>query len=155
MSIVVEQTLPYTKSQLQLEDPKRWSRLFPLMRPSIKTIGIENGQTIVVDTSLIQSRNVLVAAIGSVGNFSSNILSESHIAAFASEPSGSGTMSAEAIVKVLKGTGFPTKNGVVVIRVSSKEGIKVCTGVVEVSVIGELKFDHILSLLASVKPDTK
>jgi len=155
MSIVVEQTLPYTSSQLQLQDPKRWSRLFPLMRPSIKAVEIENGQAIAVDTALAKSKNVLIAAIGSAGNFSSKILSESHVAAFTSEPAGGGTTSAEDIAKVLKDSGFPIDNGVVFIRASSKQELKVGSGVAEVSVIGELKFDHILSLLASVKPEIK
>jgi hypothetical protein len=155
MSIVVEQTLPYTSSELQLEDPKRWSRLFPLMRPSIKVLEIGNRQTVVVDTALANSKNVLSAAIGSVGNFSSKILSESHVAAFTSEPFARGIATAKDISKALKDSGFPTKNGVVVIRASSKQDLKVTCGLLEVSIIGELKFDHILSLLASVKPEIK
>jgi hypothetical protein len=155
MSIVVEQTLPYTNSQLQLEDPKRWSRLFPLMRPSIKAVDIEHGQIVFLDTALARSKNVLIAAIGSVGNFSSKILSESHVVAFTSEPFARGTTSAEDIAKVLKESGFPTENGVVVIRGGSKQDLKASSGLVDVSVIGELKFDHILSLLASANPETK
>jgi len=155
MSIVVEQTLPYTHSQLQLEDPKRWSRLFPLMRPSIKTAEIGNGQTVVLDTALDMTKNVLIAAIGSVGNFSSKILSESNVAAFTSEPFGQGTTSAEDIAKVLKQSGFPTENGVIVVRGGSRQDLKASSGLVEVAVIGELKFDHILSLLASANPETK
>jgi dihydroxyacetone kinase len=155
MSIVVEQTLPYTSSELQLEDPARWSRLFPLMRPSIKSVEIGNGQTVVLDTALANNKNVLIAAIGSLGNFSSKILSESHVAAFTSEPLARGTITAEDIVKVLTDSGFPTENGLVVMRGGSEQDLKVGSGVVEVSVIGELKFDHILSLLASVKPEVK
>ena len=155
MSIVVEQTLPYTNSELQLENPKRWSRLFPLMRQSVKTVDIRNNQTVVLDTALVKSKSVLVAAIGSVGNFSSRILSESHLAAFTSEPFAGGNTSAEDIAKVLKESGFPTENGVVVVRSGSKQDLKASAGLVEVAVIGELKSDHILSLLASANLETK
>lgn len=154
MSLVVEQTLPYTSSQLQLEDPNRWSRLFPLMRPSVKTAGNVNSQ-VVIDTALVKSKNVLVATIGSVGNFSSKILSKSHVAAFTSQPFGRGDTSAEDISRVLNENGFPIENGVVVLRGGSKQDLRVNPRLVEIAVVGELKFDHILSLLASVKPETK
>jgi hypothetical protein len=109
MSVVVEQILPYTTTELKLEDPKRWSRLFPLIRPSIKAVETANGQTIVIDTALTGSKNVLIVAIGSVGNFSSKILSESHLAAFATRQSEQSTISTEDIHTIL--WIFSTKRG--------------------------------------------
>lgn len=155
MSLIVEQTLPYNSSQLQLEDPKRWSRLFPLMRPSIKTIEVDNGQVIVVDTALANSKNVLIAAVGSVGNFSSKILSESHLAAFTIEQNGRPTISADKIAKVLKDASFPVENGVVVVRAASTQDLRRREGVAELSVSGELKLDHVLSLLSAANPEIK
>ena len=157
MSIIIEQTLPYTNSELELEDPTRWSRLFPLMRPSIKVVETSNSQPIMLDVALAKSRNVLIAAIGSVGNFSSKILSASHVAAFTAEPYGKNTTLAEDIVTVLKKNGFQTRNGVVVVRTSSKQDLRVSPAgdVVEVVVVGELKLDHVLSMLAASKIETK
>jgi dihydroxyacetone kinase len=155
MSLVVEPTHAYTSSQLKLNDPKRWSRLFPLIRPAVKVIDIGDNLKIVVDTTLADSKNVLVAVIASVGNFSSKILNESHIAAFATEPFGSQSISAKEVVTALKDHGFPTDNGTVVLRASTKQDFSVSSGLVEVSVIGELKLDHILSLLAVIEVEVK
>ena len=155
MSVVVEQTLPYTTTELKLEDPKRWSRLFPLIRPSIKTVETVNGQSVIVDTALTGSRNVLIVAIGSVGNFSCKILSESHLAAFTTEKSEQSTISVEDIHTILKDSGFPVQNGVLVVRSSTKQNLTSSRGIVELSVRGELKLDHVLSLLSAVKSEIK
>jgi hypothetical protein len=155
MSLVVEQTLPYNSSQLQLEDPKRWSRLFPLMRPSIKVVEAGDGQVVVLDTTLANSNSVLIAAISSTGNFSSKILSESHLSAFTTEQFGTSKISAEAITKVLKDASFPVENGVIVIRAASKQDLRKVPGIAELSVTGELKLDHVLSLLLATKTEVK
>lgn len=127
------------------------------MRPSIQAVETPSGQIVVVDTALAKSKNALIAAIGSVGNFSSKILSESHLAAFTSEQYGKNDTSAEGIVKALGGSGFPTGNGVVVVRVSSKQDLRVnlAGDMVEVAVVGELKLDHVLSLLAASNAETR
>jgi hypothetical protein len=155
MSVVVEQTLPYSRAELKLEDTRRWSRLFPLMRPSTKSIEISNGQTIIVDTALAGSKDVLIAAIGSIGNFSSRILSDSHLAAFTTELAATPTISTEEIQIVLKDNGFPVQNGLLVVRSTTKQNLRVLRGAVELSVDGELKFDHVLSLIAAIKQDIK
>jgi dihydroxyacetone kinase len=154
MSIIVEQTLPYSTKELKLEDPTRWSRLFPLLRPSIKAIETENGHTVVVDTALSKTKDTLITAVGSVGNFSSKILSESHLAAFTTEQNGK-SISAGEIRKVLKENGFPVQNGVVVVRSSSSQNLEASVGIVELSVVGELRLDHVLSLLSATKPEIK
>ncbi|CZT49048.1 uncharacterized protein RSE6_09830 [Rhynchosporium secalis] len=154
MSLVVEQTIPYSTPQLQLKDPKRWSRLLPLMRPSIKVVGITNGQTVMIDTALAKSKDVLITSVVRVGNFSSKILSESHLAAFVVEQDED-AVSAGDLTKTLSDSGFPIENGVVVIRVGNNQDLKNSSGVLELMVEGELKVDHALSLLSAAKPDVR
>jgi hypothetical protein len=155
MSIIVEQTLPYTTTDLKLEDPKRWSRLFPLMRPSIKTVETANGHSVIVDTALAKSKDVLIAAVGSAGNFSSKILSDSHLAAFTTVQYGKQNISADEIRTVLKDNGFPINNGIIVVRSSSTQDLKASSGIADLSVEGELKLDHILSLLSATRQEIK
>jgi hypothetical protein len=155
MSLIVEPTHAYTCSHLKLDDPNRWSRLFPLIRPSVKVIDIQSNRTLVVDTKLAGSKSVLVAVIGTASNFSSKILNAQHVAACASEPFGSESISAKEIVTALKSQGLPTGNGTVVLRASTKQNLIASSGLVEVSVIGELKLDHILSLLSVVEVEVK
>jgi len=154
MFLVVEQTIPYSDSQLKLDDPKRWSRLFPLMRPSIKVVETTRGQTVVIDTTLANGKDVLIAAVGSIGNFSSKILSESHLAAFTVEQSEK-NVSAQEMAEALKDSGFPVENGVVVIRAGQKQSLSSASGILEFTVDGELKLDHALSLLLAAKPKVK
>ncbi|KAF8849982.1 Dak phosphatase [Acephala macrosclerotiorum] len=127
------------------------------MRPSTKTVETSSGQTIVLDPTLSKSKDVLIAVIGSVGNFSSKILSESHLAAFTAEQFGRPVVSASEIGKILKENGFPTENGLIVVRSSSRQDLKVHaeSKVLEFVVVGELKLDHILSLLLATKPNVK
>ncbi len=156
MSVVVEQTLPYTATELKLEDPKRWSRLFPLIRPSVKTVEASNGQNLVViDTALTESKNVLFTAIGTVSRFSSKILSESHLAAFTTDQTGQSIISAEEIQTILKDNGFPIQNGVVVVRSGSKQNLRTSHNVVELCLEGELNLNHVLSLVSAMKPEIK
>jgi hypothetical protein len=155
MSLVVEQTLPYSAAALQLEDPKRWSRLFPLIRPSVKAVELPSGQTIVVDTSLVSSKDVLIAVVVRVGNFPNQILSHA-LPAFATAQDESAAITTEDIEKVLLENGFRTQNGVVVVRTGSRETTRqVSDTAIEVTVVGELKLDHILSLLLSSNSETK
>jgi hypothetical protein len=155
MSLVVEQTLPYSATALQLEDPNRWSRLFPLIRPSVKVVELPSGQTIVVDTSLVSSKDVLIAVVVRVGNFSNKILSHA-LTAFATAQDENSTITTEEIEKLLLENGFRTQNGVVVVRTGSQETTRqVSDRAIEVTVVGELKLDHILSLLLSSNSETK
>lgn len=157
MSLVVEQTLPYTHQQLQLENPYRWTRLFPLFRPSVKIVDTSNGQTIAIDTSLSKSKEVLIAAVGRVGSFSSKILSESHLSAFTTAQSGELAVSGKELSILLKENGFPTQNGLIVLRSNTKENTEVKSegDVLEMAVQGELTLDHILSFLSATKPEVK
>ena len=153
MALVVEPTNPYSSKQLQIEDPKRWSRLFPLMRPSIKAVETSNGHAVIVDTALVSSKDVLLAAVGSVGNFSSKILSESHLAAFTVEQSEGSGVTGKEIASILQENGFATERGLVVVRAGSKQSLNVGDGLLELVIVGELQVDHVLSLLTAVEPE--
>lgn len=156
MSIVVEQTLPYTRSELNLDDKQRWSSLFPLIRPSVQSVQLRSGDTALLDTSLIESKNVLLAALGKQGSFSSRILNNSHLTLFSTEETGKSCVSTEDIYEILRKNGHPTANGLVVIRIDSKQEIRVISdNALEVMVFGELEFDHVLSLLSSSSLKTR
>ena len=125
------------------------------MRPSIKTIDTVSGHTILIDTALAKSKDVLIVAIGSTGNFSSKILSESHVAAFTTEQAGELLMGAEEILEVLKRNEFVTENGVILVRARSEQELRFVPGLLEFCVVGELQLDHVLSLLLATKPEIK
>lgn len=155
MALVVEQTLPYSASALHLEDPSRWSRLFPLIRPSVKAVELQDGNTVVVDTALVDSKDVLIAVVGRLGHLSNRILSDS-LAAFAVAKDEESAVKAEEIEKLLYASGFKAQSGVVVVRTGSKQILRqVSDKAVEVTVSGELKLDHVLSLLLSTNKETK
>jgi hypothetical protein len=157
MSIVVGQTLPYTRSELKLDDGKRWSRLFPLLRPCVNILELNSGHSAMVDPTLAKTKNVLLAAIGGTGNnLSSKLLSDSHLSLFTAEESGKQTVSIQDISKVLGESAHPVENGLVVVRIGSKQELKVVSrSVAEVTVLGQLEFDHVLSLLSSSSTTTK
>lgn len=124
------------------------------MRPSIKVVETASWQTVVIDTALVNSKDVLIAAVGSVGNLSSKILSESHLVAFSVEYDGK-AISAQELAKVLKYSGFPVENGIVVVRAGEKQDLTSASGLAEVTIEQELKLDHVLSLLMAAKPEVK
>lgn len=155
MALVVEQTLPYSASALHLEDPNRWSRLLPLIRPSVKAVELPTGQTVVIDTALVKSKNVLIAVVGRLGQLSNRILSDP-VAAFAVAKDEQSAVKAGEIEKLLSESGFAIESGVVVVRTGSEKELKrVSDKAVEVTVPGELKLDHVLSLLFSSNEETK
>lgn len=174
MSIVVRQTLPYTRSELQLDDPNRWGRLFPVIRPSVKVVKSQHGQEVVIDTALATSQDVLITVIGNTYNFPSKILSESNVAAFTIEETGiqnrppeevTGVMSSygfdtgqEAVemFRVLSSNGFDTSRGVVVVAATSTGRLQVQSpGLLVVNIVGEVTVDHVLSLLSSSNSETR
>jgi hypothetical protein len=155
MALVVEQTLPYSASALHLEDPERWSRLFPLIRPSVKAVELKSGQTVVIDTALVNSKDVLIAVVGRVGHLSNRILSDS-LAAFAVAQDEKSAVKAEDIDDLLGESGFKDASGLVVVRTGSDQSLRqVSNKAVEITVSGELRLDHVLSLLFSSNAETK
>ena len=124
------------------------------MRPSVREVQTPSGNSIIIDTALASSKNVLVAAIGSAGQFSSKVLSESHLAAFSAGPEV-GSISASDVLKVMEDSGFPIENGVVIVKEASKKNLKVFDNNVVVEVEEQATLDHVISLLSSVNTETK
>lgn len=124
------------------------------MRPSLRVVEAIGDQVLFIDTAIPTSDHVLVAAIGKAGNFSSKILNESHLAAFVIEQKGKESVSAQELVSILQTNGFST-DSVVVIRLGREQGMEVSRELVITTVEGELKMDHVLSLLLATKPEIK
>lgn len=155
MALVVEQTLPFSASALHLEDPDRWSRLFPLIRPSVKAVELKSGQTVVIDTALVNSKEVLIAVVGRLGHLSNRILSDS-LAAFAVAQDEKSAVKAEEIENLLGDSGFKDASGLVVVRTGSEQSLRQASNkAVEITVSGELRLDHVLSLLFSSNAETR
>ncbi|KAI9821303.1 MAG: Dihydroxyacetone kinase 2 [Pycnora praestabilis] len=156
MGVVVEQTIPFSNSQLNLDDPERWTRLFPLIRPSVITVRGAKSHAILVDKSLLNSKNVKIAAVVSSGNFSSKLLSEKGVIAFTAEKPRTREVTTQDIMEALKANGMDFTTGLVVVRASDERKMEVLGDeVVEVDVEGELELDHILSLLSVANAETK
>jgi len=159
MAIVVEQTIPFSPKVLDLENPTRWTTLLPLIRPSVKPITLSN-QTILVDTALSSSsKQIRIATIGRLGNFSSKLLESRHICAVAHEAANSGkgedSLSARDVADALVKGGVSVEEGVVVVRVGRQRRLEVEGKVVEVEVEGGLEADHVLHLVGSVNEGTR
>ncbi|KAK4997253.1 hypothetical protein LTR66_003289 [Elasticomyces elasticus] len=156
MAVVVEQTIPFSSSSLDLHSATRWPKLFPLMRPSVRVSGGSKAQ-ILIDTALLplQSREVCVAAVGKTGNFSSKWLSDKHVTAFAVDKraSDSGT---DDIAAAIRDAGGSLEKGLVVAMVGEMSKVEARgqrTIVMEVD--GELALDHVLDLLQHAKEETR
>ncbi|KAI9848861.1 MAG: Dihydroxyacetone kinase 2 [Sclerophora amabilis] len=157
MALVVEQTLPFPASQLELENPERWSRIFPLIRPSVTKTQSKDGHNILVDKSLLKNGHVQIAAIGSTGNFPSKLLSARQISSFATQASGRGNVNGSDIAGALNAAGANPEDGLVVVKASSKRHLEIHSDgkLAEVEVEGELELDHLLSLLIAATSETQ
>lgn len=150
MAVVVEQTLPFSSSSLDLDNASRWTNLFPLIRPSVKSITTAKGQNILVDTALASSKFVHVVAFGNPGNFSSKLLDSKHVTAIVTEKYGAGIFTAPDIPHALQSAGIEVEHGVVVVRAGTKRETHSHTpDVIEVETNGELECDHVLHLLGN------
>lgn len=150
MAVVVEQTVPYSASSLDLENISRWNNLFPLIRPTVKAVQTPKGQSILVDEALAKSKYVRIAAVGSSGNFSSKLLDERNVTAIVTERAGGGLLTAQDIQHAIYSNGISTEQGVVVVRSGKQRRVEVHgSDLVEVQTEEELQFDHILHLLGN------
>lgn len=150
MAVVVEQTVPFSAEVLDLENTSRWNNLFPLIRPTVKVVQTPKGQSILVDQSHAKSKYVRVAAVGSVGNFSSKLLDERNICAIVTERQGAGLLTAGDIQHAVYSGGIGEQQGVVVVRSGGQRRVEVHrSDLVEVQTEGEFQLDHVLHLLGS------
>lgn len=151
MSVVVEQTLPFNPQALDLQNPSRWTNLFPLLRPNVKAVQTSKGHNILVNEPLAKSNHVRVAAIGSSGNFSSKLLDDRNVAAIVTEKSGAGLLTASDVHYELR-TKLGDHQGVVVVKAGKQGKVDVHgSDFVEVETESELQQDHVLHLLCNAK----
>ncbi|EME79739.1 uncharacterized protein MYCFIDRAFT_81211 [Pseudocercospora fijiensis CIRAD86] len=150
MAVVVEQTIPFDPKVLDIENPSRWNGLFPLIRPAVKATQTAKGQTILVDTSKANSKNVHIVAIGKPGNFSSKLLDEKHVTAIVTEQTGAGILHPTDLPYALENAGIKENHGVVVVRLGKKRNVDAHNpDLIEVVAEGELEQDHLLQLLGT------
>jgi hypothetical protein len=151
MAVVVEQTIPFPPSSLDLENPKRWDTLFPLIRPSVTSTRTPKGQTILIDSALARRKGVVhIAAIGTLGNFSSKLLDEQNVTAIVTEQRGAGLLTAQDVQHALSSAGVEARQGVVVVRTGKKRDVQSHSPeLLEVETNGELEADHLLHLLGN------
>lgn len=150
MAVVVEQTIPFEQKALDLQNPSRWTNLFPLIRPSVKPVRTAKGQTILVDQNLANGKFVHIVAVGSLGNFSSKLLDDKHVTAIVTNQHGAGLLTNQDILNAMQSVGAAQDQGVVVVRAGKKRRVEVDgPDIVEVESEGELQQDHILHLLGS------
>lgn len=150
MAVVVEQTIPFSASSLDLQNSSRWNNLFPLIRPSVKAVRSAKGQEILIDEALAKSKYVHIAAVGSLGNFSSKLLDDRNVTAIVTEQAGAKSLTAQEIRHAMHSAGAGKEQGVVIVRAGKKRRVELHgSDIVEVESGGELELDHILHLLAN------
>ena len=150
MAVVVEQTVPYSPQTLDLENISRWNNLFPLIRPTVKAVQTPKGQSILIDEALAKSKYVRIAAVGSLGNFSSKLLDERNVTAIVTERAGGGILTAQDVQHAIYTKGIGEEQGVVVVRCGNQRRVEVHgSDLVEVQTEGELELDHVLHVLGN------
>ncbi|KAK4629319.1 Dihydroxyacetone kinase 1 [Fulvia fulva] len=157
MAVVVEQTIPFNKDTLDLENAARWNELFPLIRPTVKSIQTAKGQNILVDMAKAKGKRYLhIVAAGSVGNFSSKLLDDKHVTAIITEKSGAGILTAQDLPHALTTAGIDVGHGLVMVRAGKERKINMHSpDVIEVEMAGELEQDHVLHLLGTATGGTR
>ena len=154
MAVVVEQTIPFAKEQLDAENTTRWNTIYPLIRPSIKAIKTPAGQTVLLDQTLANDKFVRVVVVGKAGNFSSKLLSDTHITAVVT---GSDAVpSSKELAKAIDEAGLQQQAGVVVLRSGKQKRLtKVEDELVELELEDDLEIDHLIHLLGAATETTR
>lgn len=157
MAIVVEQTLPFPSTTLDLENATRWNTLLPLIRPSLTTIRTPEGQDLVVNTTRAEGNHVHIIAIGTGGNFSSKVLDSKHVTtAIITQEMGAGAIRAADLPRLLESAGIQCPRGVVVVRAGKQRRLDVHQlDVLDLQTNGELEQDHVLQLLGTATETTR
>lgn len=156
MAVVVEQTIPFSSSTLDLENATRWNTLLPLIRPSIKAVQTQKGQHILVDTAKAEGKYVHVVAVGTSGNFSSKLLDDKYVTAIITQEKGAGVLHATDLPHALQSAGIQVKQGVVVVRAGKQKKVEAHQpDVLEIELSSELEQDHVLHLLGHATETTR
>ena len=150
MAVVVEQTIPFPASSLDLQNTQRWNNLFPLVRPTVQPVQTAKGQTILVDSALSKGKHVHVAAVGTSGNFSSRLLDKRHATAIVTDVKGAGILTPQDLEHALKEAGAAQEQGIVIVRCGKQRRVEQHSPtIIEIETEGELEADHVLHLLAN------
>ena len=154
MAVVVEQTIPFAKEQLDAENTTRWNTLYPLIRPSVKAIKTTAGQTVLVDQKLANDKFVRVAVVGKAGNFSSKLLSDKHITAVIT---GSDDVpSNKELANAIDEAGHQQQAGTVILKLGKQKKLtKVEDELIEVELESDLEVDHLIHLLGAATETAK
>jgi hypothetical protein len=151
MAVVVEQTIPFSTSSLDLQNTNRWNGLLPLVRRSIKHVQTSKGHQLLINQSIIDSKFCNTVAVTTPGNFSSKLLDGSKVAAIVTEEPGKEGLTARDIKDALQEFGATEHQALVVVRSGKSRNLKASAedNSIDVEVNGELEYDHLLFLLAN------
>lgn len=156
MAVVVEQTIPFPKEQLDADNTTRWNTLYPLIRPSIKAIKTTAGQTVLVDQTLANDKFVRVVVVGKAGNFSSKLLSDKHITAVVTGSDSENVPSSKEIAQAIDEAGHQQQAGIVILKSGKQKKLtRVEEELVEVEFDNELEVDHLIHLLGAATETTR
>ncbi|KFY36075.1 hypothetical protein V494_05337 [Pseudogymnoascus sp. VKM F-4513 (FW-928)] len=159
MAVIVEPTLPFRDSDLHLGSHDNWARLFPLINPACEAVHTTSGHTVLLNKSISSKDGVLVSAVVPGSNLSSRLLDESTLTAFALKSHGKSDATAEELVQALTSRGTRVDRGVVVVMAGPESKLETVfvfeTPVLKIDVVGDLQFDHVLSLLSTMRPELK
>jgi hypothetical protein len=150
MAVVVKQTIPFAKEQLDAENSTRWNTLYPLIRPSIKAVKTTTGQTVLVDQTLANDRYVRVVVVGKAGNFSSKLLSDKHITAVSIISDDGSVSSSKELAKAIDAA------GIVILRSGNQKKLtRVEDELVELELENDVQVDHLIHLLGAATETTR
>ncbi|KAI4725770.1 Dak phosphatase [Aureobasidium sp. EXF-10728] len=156
MAVVVEQTIPFASEQLDTENTTRWNALYPLMRPSIKSVKTKAGQTVLVDQTLANDKFVRVVVVGKAGNFSSKLLSENHITAVVTNSDTVSECSSRDLAQAINEAGHRQQAGIVILRAGKQKSLtRVEDDVIELGLESDLELDHLIHLLGAATDETR
>lgn len=157
MSVVVEQSIPYSSSALKLDDASRWQTLFPLLRPTVAAQNVSAG-ILLVDRAHASSNAPRTVVASGKAELSAPFLADGRVTAALVSNGGSGKLSPAEAAKGLADAGLDLKPGVVVVTLGEQRSIDVTEAngatVVFVTVDQPLDLNHAVLLLASLKPDS-
>lgn len=156
MAVVVEQTIPFSNEKLNLHNTSRWSKLFPLIRPNVKSVQSSDGTDILVDSSLAQGKNVAIVAVANAGNFSSKVLDEQNVSAVVIEESGKSRSPAQEIQDAIASASSGKAPGLVIVRSGKQRKVESAASQrIEVEANGDLEADHLLHLLGHANEECR
>ncbi|CAD0090110.1 unnamed protein product [Aureobasidium vineae] len=156
MAVVVEQTIPFAREQLDTENTTRWNALYPLIRPSIGAVKTKAGQTVLVDQTLANDKFARVVVVGRAGNLSSKLLSDKHITAVVTDVDSSSNCSSKDLAKAINDAGHRQQAGIVILRAGKQRSLtKVEDEVIEVGLESDLEVDHLIHLLGAATATTR